>query len=86
VWRFADYVETPEPRIHFHVAVFDQPDGGDWSVEVSSTPQRPLFQADLQRLLPVAGLTGVNYYGDLAGAPFDSDESPDLVVVARRSL
>jgi glycine/sarcosine N-methyltransferase len=86
VWRFADYVETPEPRIHFHVAVFDQQDDGDWSVEVNSTPQRPLFQADLERLLPAAGLTSASYYGDLAGAPFDPDESPDLVVVARRFL
>jgi glycine/sarcosine N-methyltransferase len=97
VWRFADYLDAPEPRISFHVALFRQgepatsprPEGsveseGEWSVEVNSTPQRPLFQADLARLLPAAGLTHVVYHGDLKGAPFDPDESPDLVVVASR--
>jgi hypothetical protein len=44
-----------------------------------------LFQDDLAQLLPAAGLTDINYYGDLTGAPFVPDESPDLVVVARRA-
>jgi SAM-dependent methyltransferase len=85
VWRFADYLETPQPRIDFHTALFRQGDDGKWSVEVNSTPQRPLFQADLERLLPVAGFTDVAYYGDMTGAPFDPEESSDLVVVAHRA-
>ncbi len=84
VWRFADYVDGPQPRIDFHIALFQQGDDGKWSVEVNSTPQRPLFQADLARLLPAAGLTDIAYYGDLTGAPFVPDAAPDLVVVARR--
>jgi glycine/sarcosine N-methyltransferase len=84
IWRFADYLETPEPRINFHIALFQQSEDGVWSVEVNSTPQRPLFQADLARLLPAAGLTDITYYGDLTGAPFDPAQSPDLVAVARR--
>jgi SAM-dependent methyltransferase len=84
VWRFADYQDTPEPRINFHIAVFQESDEGGWSVEVNSTPQRPLFQADLIRLLPAAGLTELNFYGDLTGAPYVSDASPDLVAVAQR--
>lgn len=86
IWRFADYLEAPEPCINFHIAVFRQSEGGAWSVEVNSTPQRPLFQADLARFLPAAGLTDITYYGDLTGAPFIPDESPDLVVVARRPI
>jgi hypothetical protein len=84
IWRFADYMDTPDPRIDFHIAVFSQDEKGSWSVEVNSTPQRPLFQNDLARLLPAAGLTDIVYYGDLTGSPFVADESPDLVVVARR--
>lgn len=85
LWRFADYLEQPEPRINFHIAFFRQSDGNHWSVEVNSTPQRPLFQADLAQLLPQAGLTEIHYYGDMAGAAFAPDESPDLVVVAHRT-
>jgi len=83
VWRFADYFDTPQPRIDFHIALFEQ-DQGEWTVEVHSTPQRPLFYADLARLLPTVGLTDIAYYGDLGGAPFAPEASPDLVVVAWR--
>jgi SAM-dependent methyltransferase len=85
VWRFADYLDQPEPRIDFHIAFFQQDENGGWSVEVNTTPQRPLFQADLARLLPGFGLTDILYYGDLTGSPFMLDSSPDLVVVARRA-
>jgi hypothetical protein len=84
IWRFADYLDTSAPRIGFNIAVFREREDGEWSVEVNSTPQRPVFQAELARLLPAAGLTDVAYYGDLTGASFDPDVSPDLVVVARR--
>jgi glycine/sarcosine N-methyltransferase len=85
IWRFADYVDQAEPRINFHIAIFRETSKGEWSVEVNSTPQRPLFHRDLARLLPAVGLTEIAYYGDLSGAPFVAEESPDLVVVARRA-
>jgi SAM-dependent methyltransferase len=84
VWRFADYLDTPERRINFHIALFREEEDEGWVVEVNSTPQRPIFQADLDRWLPAAGLTDITYYGDLTGAPFVPDASPDLVAVARR--
>lgn len=82
VWRFADYLDAPEPRIDFHIALFCLGEDEAWSVEVNSTPQRPLFRADLDRLLPRAGFTDIAYHGGLTGGAFDPDESPDLVVVA----
>lgn len=85
VWRFADYLDRPEPRINFHIAVFQQSEDGNWAVEVNTTPQRPLFHADLVRSLTAAGLSDIAAYGDLTGAPFVPDASPDLVLVARRS-
>ena len=84
VWRFADYVDTPIPRVDFHIALFQQSQDGTWSAKVNSTPQRPLFQADLVKILPAAGLTDIAFYGDLTGSAFLPHESPDLVVVARR--
>jgi glycine/sarcosine N-methyltransferase len=84
IWRFADYLDTAEPRINFHTAIFCQGEDKAWSVEVNSTLQRPLFQADLARWLTAAGFTDIAYYGDLTGASFAKDKSPDLVIVARR--
>jgi glycine/sarcosine N-methyltransferase len=85
IWRFADYYDAPQPRIAFHIALFEQAEDGRWSVQVNTTPQRPVFWAELDDLLPSAGLTGIRYYGDLTGSPFDPQSSPDLVVVARKA-
>jgi len=80
VWRFADY-HVDAQRITFHIAVFEKGES-DWSVKVISTPQRPLFRAGLERRLSEAGMTHITAYGNLAGEPFDPDESPDLVITA----
>jgi glycine/sarcosine N-methyltransferase len=85
VWRFADYLDGDKPRIDFHIALFQEGEDANWSVQVNTTPQRPLFKAELDRWLPEVGLTDVTYYGDLTGAPFCPESSPDLVVTARRS-
>lgn len=84
VWRFADYHSDIE-RLAFHIAVFEKTDG-DWDVEVISTPQRPLFWADLRRRLSRVGLTDVTAYGNLAGEPFDPEQSSDLVITATNKL
>lgn len=84
VWRFADYVALAG-RIAFHIALFRKGPGG-WQVEVHTTPQRPLFQADLAAALAKAGFTAVRWYGCMAwpGEPFEPERSPDLVAVARK--
>jgi glycine/sarcosine N-methyltransferase len=88
VWRFADY-ELEAGRIAFHIALFRKPDElratGNWDIEVHTTPQRPLFHADLVSGLAEAGFTDIRAYGRMAlpVEPFDPERSGDLVVVAR---
>lgn len=84
VWRFADY-DAPAGRIAFHVALFRKGVEG-WGVEVHTTPQRPLFQADLAAALAEAGFTAAGWYGRMAwpAEGFEADRSPDLVAVARK--
>jgi glycine/sarcosine N-methyltransferase len=90
VWRFADY-EPEAGRIAFHIALFRKREGnaaaGDWDVEVHTTPQRPLFQADLLSALSETGFTDVRCYGRMAlpFEPFDAGRSGDLVVVASKA-
>ncbi len=84
VWRFADY-DAPAGQIAFHIALFRKAAGG-WQVQVHTTPQRPLFQADLLAALAEAGFGEVRSYAGMTAspAPFDPTSSGDLVVVARR--
>lgn len=84
VWRFADY-DVPAGRILFHIALFRQ-GGKEWGVEVHTTPQRPLFRADLLAALAEAGFAEVETFGRMAlpAEPFAAERSGDLVVVARR--
>jgi glycine/sarcosine N-methyltransferase len=88
VWRFADY-DLAAGRIAFHIALFRKVEGDagarDWDVQVHTTPQRPLFHADLISALAEAGFAEVRAYGRMAlpFEPFDPERSGDLVVVAR---
>lgn len=86
VWRFADY-DVLAVRIAFHIALFRK-DATGWQVEVHTTPQRPLFQADLAAALAEAGFTAVRWYGCMAWPvePFEVERSPDLVAVARQEM
>ena len=72
-------------RIAFHIALFRK-DAPNWKVEVHTTPQRPLFQADLVAALAEAGFAEVRAYGRMAppDEAFDVSRSGDLVVVARK--
>jgi SAM-dependent methyltransferase len=92
VWRFADY-DVPAGRIAFHVALFrkgprpESPAGAqEWQVQVHTTPQRPLFLADLTAALAETGFGETLICGRMALPlePFDADRSGDLVVVARK--
>jgi SAM-dependent methyltransferase len=86
VWRFADY-DLPRGRIEFHIALFRRGESG-WRVDVHTTPQRPLFRADLLIGLAEAGFGEAQSYGGMKTPPepFDIDRSGDLVVVARRAI
>jgi glycine/sarcosine N-methyltransferase len=89
VWRFADY-EPEAVRIAFHIALFRKGDGSaavrDWDVQVHTTPQRPLFRADLLSALSEAGFTDLRCYARMALPleSFDPGGSGDLVVVGRK--
>lgn len=88
VWRFADY-DVAAGQVAFHIALFRKgTDKGSesWQVEVHTTPQRPLFQADLLAALSEAGFDEVQSYASMSASPraFDPATSGDLVVVARK--
>lgn len=94
VWRFADYpaarevegetqmIASDAARITFNIALFTKHADGAWSVEVQSTLQRPYQHSEIELLLRRAGFREITFYGNLQGAPFDVEQSGDLVAVA----
>jgi glycine/sarcosine N-methyltransferase len=86
VWRFADY-DVPAGRIAFHIALFRK-SVPNWQVEVHTTPQRPLFQADLLAALAQVGFSEPRTCGRMAlpEERFDVSRSGDLVVVATKGI
>jgi SAM-dependent methyltransferase len=80
VWRFADYADDGT-QITFHTALFERSANG-WSVQVNSTPQRPLLKRDLDDALTQTGFINIQHFGGLDGSPFDPEKSGDLVIVA----
>lgn len=83
----------PEPGlITFHIATLEPEASGKtqdaadkWQATVRSTLQRPLFASDLTRWLAQVGFEDVTLFGGMDASPFDSDSSPDLVIVARKT-
>lgn len=79
--RFYDF--DPDGLITFNVITLQREGSGPWTQRATVTRLRPLRQADLVAALGAAGFTDLACYGDMAGAPFDSETSGNMVVAAR---
>jgi glycine/sarcosine N-methyltransferase len=80
--RFYDF--NPNGTITFNMVVLRRDAEGKWSQQVEATELRPLIYSELIVSLTAAGFTDIACYGDMQGAPFDPDRSPNLVMTARR--
>lgn len=80
--RFYDY--EPDGLINFNILTLKREGQGAWQQQVTTTRLRPLLQADLDGALDAAGFTDIQWFGSLAGEPFNPSASGNLVVVARK--
>ncbi|HEY72379.1 MAG: hypothetical protein DRJ03_26015 [Chloroflexi bacterium] len=67
----------------FNLATLRREGTGNWSQQITSTQLRPLRQEDLTAALSETAFEDVVCYGDMTGAPFEANRSPNLVVTAR---
>jgi SAM-dependent methyltransferase len=81
--RFYDF--RSDGTLTFNVATLKRQGAGAWNQSVASTRLRPLRRAELRQALESQDYHSIVCFGDLRGAPFDADESPNLVVTARRT-
>lgn len=81
--KFAEY----EPEfINFHAMFLTRPKTGSaWQSYPRSSRQIPLFRERMIELLTQAGFGGFECWGDYAKTPFDTAQSPDLIVVGEKT-
>jgi len=82
--RFYDF--DPDGLLTFNLVTLHREERGGWEQKPGATRLRPLRQRDLEQALVEAGFVEITYWGDMRGAPFDPEHSPNLVVTARRGL
>jgi SAM-dependent methyltransferase len=82
--RFYDF--EPDGLLTFNIVTLRRPssDAG-WEQQVASTRLWPLRRAELVAALSKAGFEALACWGDMSGASFNGEQSPNLVVTARRS-
>jgi glycine/sarcosine N-methyltransferase len=79
--RFYDF--DPDGLLTFNMVTLKRLDQGQWSQQVNTSRLRPLLKDELISSLAEAGFVSLTSYGDMTGAPFDPESSPNLVVLAR---
>jgi len=82
--RFYDF--EPGGKLTFNLMTLQREGVGAWSQQVTSTRLWPLRQEELVAALVAAGFAEVACWGDMQGAPFDPEASPNLVVAARSKV
>ncbi len=80
--RFYDFLG--QSQLRFNVLTLNRPAGEPWRQHVSSTTLRGWEREEVVSSLTQAGFGVVRVWGDMQGASFDAQESPNLVVMARK--
>jgi glycine/sarcosine N-methyltransferase len=79
--RFYDF--RPDGLLSFNILTLQREDQAAWTQSVVESLLYPLRQVELSQALAAADFRDITLYGNLAGAPFDSQSSGNLVVSAR---
>jgi hypothetical protein len=79
--RFYDF--DPDGLLTFNVVRLRREKGNGWSQEVSSTRLWPLTEHELGPAVQAAGFGDMTLHGDMRGASFDPETSPNLIIAAR---
>lgn len=80
--RFYDF--NPDGNLTFNIVTLRRDEAGEWTQQIEATTLRPLLHADLLDAVTAAGFGDVGCYGDMQGAPFDSENSGNLIAVAKK--
>jgi glycine/sarcosine N-methyltransferase len=79
--RFYDF--NSDNTLTFNMLILRRDAEGKWSQQAESTGLRPVTYSELVASLTAAGFTKIGCYGDMQGAPFDPENSSNLITVAK---
>jgi len=79
--RFYDF--DPDGLLTFNMVTLKRIAQGKWSQQLTASRLRPLLKDELISSLANAGFMSSTPYGDMAGAAYDPETSPNLVILAR---
>ncbi len=80
--RFYDF--EPDGLLTFNMVTLKRGVQGKWTQQVVTSKLRPIMKVELLLSLSEAGFTSLTPYGSMSGVPYDPEESPNLVVFARK--
>ncbi|MBN1933494.1 MAG: class I SAM-dependent methyltransferase [Anaerolineae bacterium] len=80
--RFYDF--NADGSFTFNVATLRRQSGGPWQQQVESTALWPLQAQEILVALQSAGFESTTMFGDMQGASFAPEASPNIVVTAQR--
>jgi len=80
--RFYDF--NPDGTLAFNILTLRRDEVGEWTQQIEATTLRPLLHAELLDAVAAAGFSDAACYGDMQGAPFDPENSGNLIAVAKK--
>jgi SAM-dependent methyltransferase len=80
--RFYDF--EPDGKIAFNILTLERGANGSWSQQLTTTHLWPQRESELLPALSAAGFGEIIRYGDMQGASFDPQTSPNLILAARK--
>jgi glycine/sarcosine N-methyltransferase len=80
--RFYDF--ESDGLLTFNMVTLKRSKLGKWTQEVVTSRLRPILKVELILSVSEAGFVSLRPFGNMAGAPFDPETSPNLVVLARK--
>ena len=82
-WLFIRWYDFgPDARLTFNVITLRRNGEEAWQQSVTSTQLWPMRRATLAGALGTVGFSAIATWGDMTGAPFEANTSPNLVVSA----
>jgi len=79
--RFYDF--DSDGLLTFNMVTLKKTGQDGWNQTITTSRLRPLLKDELIACLESAGFNNINTFGNMAGAAFDAETSPNLVVIAR---
>jgi ubiquinone/menaquinone biosynthesis C-methylase UbiE len=80
--RFYDF--EMDGLLTFNMVILKRHAPGSWTQQVMTSRMRPMLKVELSLSLLEAGFNSLTPYGDMSGASYDPDKSPNLIVLARK--